>query len=226
MTQERLKVIVHAPSDYPRVGQNYITVPFNEEIKISVKPVMMITSLDLVKYPVSTRQCYFNSDRSLKFFKYYSQSNCEFECLTNFTLLACDCVRVTMPRDNVTKVCMLEDRYCVMESEKLFRSKSLDDADDKVDDDESKHKFDPERLDRLMHYSCDCLPSCVSLNYEIFTSHFVLNDQERVEAYPESNLMVYFEVAHFLKTKRTEIYGWGDFIANCGGLLGEFILIT
>lgn len=95
-SDETMKIIIHSPADFPRVGQKFISIPSSQDLKIKVKPVMMTTSPDLVKYPVTTRQCYFNSDRKLKFFKYYSQSNCEFECLTNFTLLACNCVRVTM----------------------------------------------------------------------------------------------------------------------------------
>lgn len=216
---ERLKVVVHSPAEFPRSGQNFITVPLNEELLIKVKPVVMTTAPALAKYPIETRQCYFNSDRSLKFFKYYSQSNCEYECLTNFTLLACNCVRVTMPRDNSTRICILEDRYCLMLSHKLFRAKSLFDLDSRIED--ARGHFDSEIIQRMTEQSCDCLPSCVSLNYEISTSHFARNDPN--EDYPESYVMVYFEDAQFLKTKRSEIYGWGDFIANCGGLLGKLV---
>lgn len=192
---------------------------------INVKPEMMTTALELAKYSVETRQCYFNSDRSLRFFKYYSQSNCEFECLTNFTLLACDCVRVTMPRDNTTRICQQQDRQCADKSSRLFRAKSLDNVEEwKKSERFIMFEFDSEKVEPLMRFSCNCLPSCVSLNYEITTLPLLLDDRHLNEANSasrESKVLIHFENAHFLKTKRSEIYGWGDFIANCGGLLGE-----
>jgi hypothetical protein len=53
---------------------------------VSVKPNMITTSDGLIGYAPNRRQCYFNDERQLKFFKVYTQSNCELECLANFTL--------------------------------------------------------------------------------------------------------------------------------------------
>lgn len=46
------------------------------------------------------RQCYFDEERHLKFFKVYSETNCELECIANYTLSICGCVKFSMPRKN------------------------------------------------------------------------------------------------------------------------------
>lgn len=223
-SERRLKIIIHPPADFPRVGHKFINVPANQELKINIKPLMMTTSPHLVKYPVATRQCFFNSDRSLQFFKYYSQSNCNFECLTNFTIMMCGCARMAMPRDNLTRVCMLKDRSCINKCKYLFDKKSLEDLDNFEERHFREHfGLNSEQIQHLLYHSCECLPSCVSLHYEITTLPLLLDDQNEI-VFPnskESRVMIFFEDTQFLKSKRSEIYDWGDFIANCGGLLGN-----
>lgn len=59
-----------------------------------------VTELDetLRDYPLERRQCYLNDEKSLKFFKIYSENNCMQECLSNFTLKTCGCVQFYMIR--------------------------------------------------------------------------------------------------------------------------------
>ena len=80
------KILLHTPGEIPRVSKQYFRVPLNQEVVVSVKPNMITTSEGLIGYAPNRRQCYFNDERQLKFFKVYTQSNCELECLANFTL--------------------------------------------------------------------------------------------------------------------------------------------
>lgn len=56
------------------------------------------TSSGLSRYALNQRKCFFNAERQLRFFKMYTQNNCEAECLANFTKIACGCVKFSMPR--------------------------------------------------------------------------------------------------------------------------------
>jgi hypothetical protein len=47
------------------------------------------------------RQCYIAGERQLKFFKIYTKSNCELECLTNLTLRYCNCSAFFMPSKTI-----------------------------------------------------------------------------------------------------------------------------
>lgn len=46
------------------------------------------------------RQCYFDDERDLRYFKSYSQSNCQTECLANYTMARCGCVKFWMPSES------------------------------------------------------------------------------------------------------------------------------
>lgn len=92
------KILLHHPGEVPRVSMQYFRAPLDQEIIVAVKPDMMTTSEALKDYDPHRRQCYFSSERQLKFYKNYTQQNCEVECLANFTLTHCGCVGYHMPR--------------------------------------------------------------------------------------------------------------------------------
>jgi acid-sensing ion channel, other len=79
------KILLHTPGEIPRVSTQYFRVPLQQEVVVSVKPNMMTTSEGLAGYAPERRQCFFNNERKLKFFKVYTQNNCELECLADFT---------------------------------------------------------------------------------------------------------------------------------------------
>lgn len=91
------KIFLHTPGDVMKANDLSIRVPFSEEIQISIKPKLTITSEGLRKYSTDKRQCIFNSENPLNFFKFYTQSNCVAECLANYTLQYCGCVKFSMP---------------------------------------------------------------------------------------------------------------------------------
>lgn len=41
-----------------------------------------------------------------------------------------------------------------------------------------------------------------------------------------ARLYIYFKEAQFITSKRSELYGTTDFLANCGGLLGLFMGVS
>lgn len=91
------KLFLHTPGDVLRASDISIRVPFSEEIYISIKPKLITTSDGLRQYRTKQRRCFFNSERHLHFFKFYSLSNCKSECLANYTLQMCGCVKFSMP---------------------------------------------------------------------------------------------------------------------------------
>lgn len=64
---------------------------------MSIRPNMFTTDEKLIEYHYNERQCFFNSERALQFFRHYNQRNCELECLANFTESECGCVPFFMP---------------------------------------------------------------------------------------------------------------------------------
>lgn len=89
-------IAIHSQFEIPQISKNFLPLfPF-EMLLISVKPKMMLTE-GLEDYDPNIRQCYFDSERKLRFYRNYTQTNCEVECLTNHTLAQCGCVKFSMP---------------------------------------------------------------------------------------------------------------------------------
>ncbi|XP_061393667.1 pickpocket protein 28-like [Musca vetustissima] len=219
------KLLLHSPDDVPQVSKHFLHIPMNEETTIAVLPSMMTTSKAIAKYSPEKRQCYMAKERQLRFFQVYTENNCELECLTNFTLHRCGCVKFSMPRNRDMPLCREHQIHCYENAE----------------DDLMLEQFS-DNLD-----NCHCLPACTSLDYnvEISQSYFdverTLNamsggqeqeeeqkmpEQQQISNYEYASFSIYFKDNHFITIKRSELYGLYDFIANCGGILGLFMGVS
>lgn len=101
---EGFKVYIHEPGDIPQTSHQKIFVPAGQLVTISVKPQMMETSEQLRNYLPSRRQCYFNNERYLRFFKIYSENNCMTECLANYTMQQCGCNVFSLPSKSLNRI--------------------------------------------------------------------------------------------------------------------------
>jgi acid-sensing ion channel, other len=209
------KVLLHSPNEIPKVATNYFSIPLSQEVIFSVKPSMMTTSPKLQSYDPEIRQCFFEDEKKLQFFKLYTQSNCEIECLANFTLKTCGCVKFSMPRENETKICGHDMLEC------------YNDAEDQLL--EAKLK---QGLSLTGRTECNCKPSCTSIHYNAEISQTDFNAASYINAIGDpaasatdkffmSKLKIFFKEPQFITSKRSELYGLSEFLANCGGILGE-----
>lgn len=105
------------------------------------------------------RNCFFSSERPLFFFRHYNQFNCAVECIANYTLAKCGCVKFSMPRLNDTKICDASKidcyRYSFVELYELAVRAGITGKKIKT---------------------CLCLPSCTSVDYHVGLSQVPIND--------------------------------------------------
>lgn len=94
---EGYKIAFHLPNELPHVWKKQYHVSANQAAMFMVAPNLISTSSSLRNHPPMVRQCYFNEERQLKYYQFYSQHNCEAECLTNYTLIECGCIHFAMP---------------------------------------------------------------------------------------------------------------------------------
>ncbi|KAJ8943550.1 hypothetical protein NQ318_023062 [Aromia moschata] len=223
------KVTLHIPMRVPRPSQQYFRVPLNQVLTAAVQPVMITTSDSVKSYKPARRECYFPSEKKLKYFKIYTALNCKFECLTNYTLYYCGCVNYFMPRDNNTDICGIGNLSCMEEAEKRLQLGSLHNKLDKLSRRHNRSEDGEELRD------CDCMPMCTDLSYDvdISQSDWYWLDYERAfskdgelgfekDEFHLSRLTLYFKSTRFITSQRHELYGPTDFLANFGGLLGLF----
>ena len=79
------KVILSMPGETLKMSRNSIRVPLGGITSILLEPRLITTSQGLRDYEPNQRQCFDQHERRFRFFKMYTQTNCEVECLANFT---------------------------------------------------------------------------------------------------------------------------------------------
>ncbi|KAL0277706.1 UNVERIFIED_CONTAM: hypothetical protein PYX00_004902 [Menopon gallinae] len=107
------KVLLHSPVETPRVSEFAYFITPGDEARVEITPKISTTTPDLVNIPESKRRCVFTSERNLRFYRTYTQRNCELECQSNFTLQECKCVPFYLPKDSSTRICGTADDECV-----------------------------------------------------------------------------------------------------------------
>lgn len=128
-----------------------------------------------------------------------------------------------MPRNKTTKICSQAEVDCYDLAEDNLM---LSDLKQSLSTGSGFNKFG--RTD------CNCLPSCTSINYdaEISQADFEFiklfgaygADTNEFPGMALARLTIFFKEAQFITSKRSELYGLTDFMANCGGLLGKLLI--
>ena len=222
---QNFKVVLHTPGEIPQVSKQFFRIQLSQEVLVSVKPNLVTTLEGLKEYPPEKRDCFFNDEKTLKFFKVYAQRNCELECLANFTLKACGCVKFSMPRDNKTSICSQTQIQCYNKAvDDLMEAELL-----------ASLKY-PDGFPDISHHQCNCLPDCNTINYDYELSQADYRFHELFNAYEaDSNeisglilarITIAIKDEQFSTTTRSENYGLYEFIGNCGGLLGLFMGVS
>ncbi|XP_070500712.1 pickpocket protein 28-like [Chironomus tepperi] len=219
------KVILHLPNEIPTIfhSETYFQLKNLKTMSISAEVIEKDESLR--RLTPDQRGCYFEDERQLKFFKSYTQRNCEYECMTNYTLRTCGCVKFSMPRDKMTEICRDKDIKCytvlITHWPDIIRTNPT------VSDAENAYKF-----------PCNCIQSCTLINYKVITERsFEMNQQNSgylmyLEAMMSNNedknetlsyLEISFKDFQILHTTHFTAYEIQNLISDIGGLLGLFL---
>lgn len=95
------QLIIHHSADFPQKSEKNLDVDDAKIYDILITPKIIYSSENLYNYSPNQRKCYFSNEGNLKFFNFYTEENCRFECRTNYTLKKCGCVAYYMPRINI-----------------------------------------------------------------------------------------------------------------------------
>uniref|UniRef100_A0A1I8NR71 Uncharacterized protein n=1 Tax=Stomoxys calcitrans TaxID=35570 RepID=A0A1I8NR71_STOCA len=223
------KVLLHSPDDVPTMSKHFVHVSMNKDMMIAVKPKMITTSAGIADYKPHKRQCYLSKERQLKFFKVYTQNNCELECLTNFTYDLCGCVTFAMPRRAEMPVCGADKISCYRQAKGHLLLQQFTEGLQLQRGVEGHSK----------EQKCDCLPACTSLDYETeisegsFSVENTLNAIGNYEGIREkysdlsmSAVGIYFKENQFITWRRSQLYGVTDLMANFGGICGLYMGVS
>lgn len=202
---EGFKIQIHSAEEMPRLKKHFYHIPFDHDVRIAVRPNLMVTSPSLIKnYSQKQRKCIAENEHNLLFFKKYTQRNCHLDTLAFQTNKICGCVLFWMPRFNSTKVCSFWKQYkCVEHVENSLHNANL---------------------------TTKCLPVCDSITYdaEISISKIELKALKKFvpDGFRIIKITVLFKDQQYFASLRSELYGTMDFMAACGGILSLFMGIS
>lgn len=154
------RIKFHNPANDPQVWKKRILLSQDSTKLILINPKVILAEDDIRKYNPDIRNCYYPSEHRLRYFKRYTSRNCETECLANYTLEYCGCVKFSMPSEysnianrngkltcfalgsNDTKICGSTGLRCILKANSdMFRTRSFE--------------------------KCKCFRACSSLEYDI-----------------------------------------------------------
>ena len=95
------KLILTPPGEVLKMSRNNFRIHLKKDNIIFFGTKLTTTSDGLRRYTPDQRRCFFQSERRLRFFRMYTEANCEEECLANFTSIECGCVHFSMPSMSV-----------------------------------------------------------------------------------------------------------------------------
>ncbi|XP_062557737.1 pickpocket protein 28-like [Armigeres subalbatus] len=208
------KVSIHPPDEYWTMSNRFFRLPFQQALLLTVDPKLTTISQDLKKHHHTRRQCYFNDERYLKFFKIYNTNNCLFECFANLTDSFCHCDQITRLRGLNTTVCVGELKDCpeIILHKQERSHQSLNGNEEWIG-------------------PCECLPACAYVTYDVEVSRTPFNPHKLARAlfdtsdfYTHSHdyalLAVGIKSKWMLPMKRCELMDYGDLMAQIGCLFG------
>lgn len=221
LDSKKFITFVHLPSEAIKtVMPSKNSFEFNEmqSLNIKIKPKMIVTEHSLKRYTIEERQCYYENEKQLRYFRSYSKHNCETECLSNYTMHFCGCVSFFMLRDAHMKVCDASsmNKSCDYSAAQRFQS--------------NYYEVDKSKID------CKCLPACTSLEYEIEISEIeIVSDKSIVDDvditsdvsdryFEVNNLRFSYAEIEFQKLIKVESYNILTFFFKSIGLFGELEL--
>jgi acid-sensing ion channel, other len=95
--EQGFKVVLSTPGEALKMSENYFRISLSNMNMFYLTPEWITTTTELRHFQPNQRKCFYEDERRLRFFKMYTATNCETECMANFTKTICDCVKFSMP---------------------------------------------------------------------------------------------------------------------------------
>ncbi|XP_031637918.1 pickpocket protein 28-like [Contarinia nasturtii] len=189
------------PGEIPRsMTRNFQILP-SENVYLLMKPKMYTTSNELRRYSPSERKCFFNSERRLHFFQFYTQNNCE-------------------GYEN-TRICGAAKIECYQNAEmKLFEEGDSNNDNIRIFRDICNCL---PACDYFIKYTAEIDRTTFDRSMKALDSLKWLSNLSDIQVSLVSISFVEYQVVTLL---RSESYTFMGIIGYCGGLLGLFLGIS
>lgn len=226
----------------------------NNFVQIDITPIVIKTQDGLRGMSPQKRNCCFEDECPLKFFRIYSKNNCLMECYTKIMYKMCNCSSFELPRIKGQNVCTVQDLWCIAETidiklEIEKHCQCLDDCNSfrynvktantelSITNQEQSIKSRILRKRRIVLGQL----FAQSLSLETIPDDFWFSNETMLDVWlnstdiiPKFNFMsfnssyleIQFELPEFLAMHRISTYSFVDFVSQIGGVFGLFMGIS
>ncbi|XP_050520966.1 pickpocket protein 28-like isoform X2 [Daktulosphaira vitifoliae] len=139
-------LILHSPVNVPNMILPTAYIFRDEALYVSTVVSAWPTSQGISNWKPRQRKCYFQHEKKLKYFKIYTENNCDVECRANISIKKCGCSAFYHPREKDTPFCGKENYGCMESS--------------------SGYSIFDKNFPESFKDECDCLPDCNEVRYE------------------------------------------------------------
>nr|XP_016927393.2 pickpocket protein 28 isoform X1 [Drosophila suzukii] len=207
------KVYFHNPVEVPMVKEAGLITALGYETNYRIEMVRAEAVPAIRSISRDGRQCLFNDEKELIFYRLYTRLNCENECLAAYLYETCSCIPFDYPQIySNASTCSMLDTFCVRRAQRA------------------------ENRPSWVQCRKQCLPSCFDLNYlasgfafPLASENFQLANAmvERInKSYLSENIAVinvYFRESVYYGNTKNAYVGLTEFLSNVGGVMGLFM---
>ncbi|XP_053947849.1 pickpocket protein 28 [Anastrepha ludens] len=208
-----LKIVTHNPIDAPHVKETGLTIQLGHQYRLRFNVASSKALPSTRSISPKRRQCLFNNELKLHYFRYYTRRNCERECDAMYFLRRCQCIPYYMPLiyPNAS-VCHVKDFNCeiMVEAE----------------------------TNNTEHLACkrECLPGCFDLTYfptvyraplvnnsDVYKNGFFTNFTQQQIHDNLALVQVYFKDDFFKAMVRSPYTSFTDYLSQTGGIMSLMV---
>ncbi|XP_050419751.1 pickpocket protein 28-like isoform X2 [Adelges cooleyi] len=193
-------ILIHSPAEWPVDSHQTVVVPPGIIENVGLKPVVSSITAELAVWKPKDRQCYYQNEKRLKYFKFYTQKNCILECRSESIVKRCGCVPYYLFRTKNTPVCGPAKSECWLSV-----------LQDKVE-------------------PCECLPDCNVLSFDLLKSNAInffdpsdFPNRKDNKIFNGAEIRVFYQSSNYLGYQRITIYTLSQFVGAVGGLMGFYM---
>ncbi|CAD7084859.1 unnamed protein product [Hermetia illucens] len=209
------KVLLHSPVEAPNIGDLGFSIQAGYETRAVITPNLNDASVTIRDMTKDVRQCLFEFEANLSYFRTYSRRNCEMECEARLVAESCNCILYFMPRifPDIS-ICGIKDKDCYEAINIKVQTANLD----------------------TNNCSKECMAGCFDLTYDASTYAApilggLFDVRQRIiqrmsREFAEKNIAVahfYYIENSFRSRTREQFVGFTEFLSSTGGLMGLFI---
>ncbi|CAG9571859.1 unnamed protein product [Danaus chrysippus] len=212
-------VLIGSPAEHV-YKSTILRLPMDRMTTVEVSAITYKTDSSLRALSPEQRQCFFQNERELKYYKFYTDTNCKLDLRIRKTIKQCNCVLFHWPRKHISdRICSTREDYKCVSDVKAKVGEQLIFA----------YYADSEEQRNTHETATSCYPACNDVLYstQVYYSDLIKDTHHKnhwgIFKGERTSINIHFYTDMFLGQHRHAQYDDFYFAGAIGGLLSLFL---